>query len=183
MEQRRTLRAFWGRTATAAAWTPERLRDNFLPVVFGYCLTRLSHRDDAEDAAVEVFAAVVGKSVPAPEDEARALLLGIARRKVADALRRRARQCRDQESETLPPLGLETGILTDEAAREIRAAVDSLPADQREALLLKYVERLSLREIGKILNRSEPAVSSLLQRARAAAHVRGRAYFLEDETP
>lgn len=184
MEQRRTLRAFWTRPTTVEfVWTPELLRDAFLPIVYGYCLTRLSHRDDAEDAAVEVFSAVaLGKSVPTPEDEARAFLLGIARRKVADALRRRARQSRDRETETLPPLGLETGILTEEAAREIRAVVDSLPADQREALLLKYVERLSTREIGKTLNRSEPAVSSLLQRARAAAHARGRAYFLEDET-
>ena len=120
MEQRRTLRTFWARPKTAVlvpTWTPELLRDAFLPIVYGYCLTRLGCRDDAEDAAVEVFSAVaLGKPIPTPEDEARAFLLGIARRKVADVLRRRARQRRDRETEPLPPLGLETGILTEEAA-------------------------------------------------------------------
>jgi RNA polymerase sigma-70 factor, ECF subfamily len=56
----------------------------------------------------------------------------------------------------------------------------SLRPEQREVLQLKYMEELSLKEIGQVLGKSEAAVSSLLQRARAAALRAGRDYFLED---
>ena len=64
-----------------------------------------------------------------------------------------------------------------EGARELRKILDALPADWREVLLLKYVEELSLREIATSLGRSEKAVNSLLQRARAEARKRGETYF------
>jgi len=44
--------------------------------------------------------------------------------------------------------------------------VDQLPENQRTAFILNKVEELSYKQIAGILNISEPAVDSLLQRAK-----------------
>ena len=44
--------------------------------------------------------------------------------------------------------------------------VDQLPENQRTAFILNKVEELSYKQIADILNTSEPAVDSLLQRAK-----------------
>jgi DNA-directed RNA polymerase specialized sigma24 family protein len=41
-----------------------------------------------------------------------------------------------------------------------------MPADQRTALMLRYLDNLSVRDIGRLFGRSEKAAESLLTRAR-----------------
>ena len=48
----------------------------------------------------------------------------------------------------------------------VRAAVEALPEDQRMAVLLSKYEGLSYRELADAMERSVPAVKSLLVRAR-----------------
>ena len=190
------------RTTHPVAPTAETLVRLYGEAVFAYAARRLEGRADAEDVTAETFAAAFASlnRCPLPPDRTasngdesgapdwvRAWLLGIARRKVADACRKRARR-RETSLEDLAadaPATLsdrverrpEPLLLRGEASEALRAAVDGLKPDQREALLLKYVEELSLAEIARIMDRSPQAVSSLLQRARATAFARGRAYF------
>jgi len=49
--------------------------------------------------------------------------------------------------------------------RELHDAVDALPADQRDAVWLRYAAGLTGREIGQVLGKSEAAVQKQLQRA------------------
>jgi RNA polymerase sigma-70 factor (ECF subfamily) len=49
---------------------------------------------------------------------------------------------------------------------ELFAALRSLTADQRAAVLLRYADGLSVRQIAQLINRSEPATESLLSRSR-----------------
>ena len=49
------------------------------------------------------------------------------------------------------------------------------------ALMLKYVEQLSVGEIAHVMGRSPGSVKGLLERAKAALYHRGRAYFLGDD--
>ena len=65
-----------------------------------------------------------------------------------------------------------------ERARLLREMLAALPEDQREALLLHYVEGLPQAEMAVVLGRSPAAVNSLLQRARAAVYRQGHDYFL-----
>jgi RNA polymerase sigma-70 factor (ECF subfamily) len=53
-----------------------------------------------------------------------------------------------------------------EVAIRVRAAVEALPEDQRMAVLLSKYEGLSYRELADAMERSVPAVKSLLVRAR-----------------
>jgi RNA polymerase sigma-70 factor (ECF subfamily) len=52
-----------------------------------------------------------------------------------------------------------------EERRRLRAAIGTLPLDRRQVVLLRFVDGLSAREIGLILDRSEGAVRVLLHRA------------------
>ncbi len=49
--------------------------------------------------------------------------------------------------------------------REIRAALARISADRRQAVILRFVDGLSAREIGAVLDRSEGAARVLLHRA------------------
>jgi RNA polymerase sigma-70 factor (ECF subfamily) len=53
------------------------------------------------------------------------------------------------------------------ASQLVDAALSRLTEDEREALLLRYVEELSVREISLLMKRTERGVESLLTRARA----------------
>jgi RNA polymerase sigma-70 factor, ECF subfamily len=85
-----------------------------------------------------------------------------------------------EETQTSLP---EVVTIQAEEARKVRALLETLPTDWREVLLLKYVEELSLREIGVAMHRTEKAVNSLLQRARSAARTSGKADFETEELP
>lgn len=123
-------------------------------------------------------------------------LLGIARRQIAIALRRRtsrretlASELERESSADGDPLlealataeGPESALVRAEARRVLHRLLNQLTADQREALMLQYVERLPAAEIGVVMGRSETSVYSLLKRGRATLHRLGRDYFLGEE--
>jgi RNA polymerase sigma-70 factor (ECF subfamily) len=63
-------------------------------------------------------------------------------------------------------LNAEDLLLARERSRRISNAVQSLPENQRIALILKRYEDLSYEEIAGVLGCSIPAVESLLVRAK-----------------
>jgi RNA polymerase sigma-70 factor (ECF subfamily) len=52
-----------------------------------------------------------------------------------------------------------------EDARGLRLALERLPDDRRQVVVLRFVDGLSAREIGAVLGRSEGAVRVLQHRA------------------
>jgi RNA polymerase sigma-70 factor (ECF subfamily) len=61
----------------------------------------------------------------------------------------------------------ESGMIGEERARQVRAAVGRLPANQRAAILLRHYHGLAYADIAEVLESSVSAVESLLFRARA----------------
>ena len=60
-----------------------------------------------------------------------------------------------------------TLVARDEAGRAWEA-VNRLPAERRQAVVLRFVEEMSAREIGEIMGRTEGAVRVLIHRALRA---------------
>ncbi|MCX6365365.1 MAG: sigma-70 family RNA polymerase sigma factor [Armatimonadetes bacterium] len=169
--------------------TADVLRARYLSAVLSYVATRVG-ADAAEDITAEVFGAAFRAlsrcPAPAPQgsehDPARAWLFGIARHKVADHLRRpKNRETLPLPESLLAPGGPEASVERAETARALRCVLEALPELQKEALLLKYVEQLSLAEIALALGKSETAISQLLYRARQSAREHGKAYFCSEE--
>jgi RNA polymerase sigma-70 factor (ECF subfamily) len=189
--------------------TAETLHETYLEGIFQYVARRVPRREDAEDITAEVFAAALiswpkycSKVLPYP------WLLGVARRKIIDARRRqegrgffRRREVLASETSSVAAADgtadtvwdrLTTGLSTPnseapeaqallaERRKTIHDLVESLKEEQREALLLHYVEDLPVRDVALVLERSPAAVNSLLQRARQTLLEKGKTYFLPD---
>ena len=181
----------------ADAITAAELHERYLKEVFRYVLQRVTAIEEAEDITAEVFAAAAtGLSRFRGECAPHLWLLSIARRQIARAHRRKAARRETFASELAgeapeaPALwealaaveGPEAALLRAEARRELYRLIRQLHPDQREALMLHYMERLSVAEIAVVMERTPGAVASLLHRARAALYRQGRDYFLgEDE--
>ncbi len=87
----------------------------------------------------------------------------IAHRKVMSAIRARAR--RKAAAGRLAHEPESHGGASGEE-HDVRRALDTLSAEHREVLLLKYVEEMTVAEIARALALSEHAVESRLARAR-----------------
>jgi RNA polymerase sigma-70 factor (ECF subfamily) len=163
--------------------------------VFNYVAHRVARREEAEDITAEVFAAAV-QALPCFRGQCPVYLwlLSIARRKIADSRRRAPR--RELLASEVTEEGLEAGtrwdrgwaatiegpeatVMREESRRVLRDLVAGLNPSQREALMLQYVERLSVAEIAHVMGRSPGSVKGLLERAKSMIYDRGRAYFLE----
>jgi RNA polymerase sigma-70 factor (ECF subfamily) len=174
------------------AWAWEQLHQETLARVFAYVHRHCRRREDAEDVTAEVYAAAVA-SIDRFRGEASVItwLIGIARRKLVDAARWCGRHPELLEVD-LPPGAAEMAVVLGdgqsapaespqaalerrEAGAGIRRLVLALPEAQREALLLRCVEELSLAEIARVLGRSENAVKGLLHRAKTTVQEQARA--------
>jgi RNA polymerase sigma-70 factor (ECF subfamily) len=167
------------------AWAWELLQQRSLERVFAYVHRHCRRREDAEDLTAEVYAAAVA-SIDRFRGDAGVVtwLIAIARRKLVDAARRRGRRPElleaDMQVATADIVAVtdwqERGAVESpeavferrETAAHIRHLVHELPEAQREALLLRCVDQLSLAEVGRVLGRTENAVKGLLQRAKSA---------------
>ena len=138
--------------------------------VYGYCFYLLGDHHDAEDPTERTFTAALA-AIDGFVDEGatfRAWLFRIAHNQLANALRSRHRQqAASLEAVAEPRANADpAGLLSlAEEARGLRRALDQLPVDRRQVVVLRFVDGLSAREIGAVLGRSEGAVRVLQHRA------------------
>ena len=162
------LEAAFENEAAFRAWY-----DRALPRVYGYVLGHVQgDRFLAEEITQQSFADAIRdhRSFDGRSDTV-TWLCSIARHKLADHWRR-------QERDERRRLRLIVSDRTDDAdavawrASDVRGQVDAalrhMPAMQRAALVLAYVDGFSVREIAHSLGRSEKAVESILSRARSS---------------
>ena len=148
-------------------------------LVIGTCARMLGNLEDAHDVAQQVFLRV-WKAAARYEPSARftTWLFTILRNLVFNETRRRTRK---------PVVSLDEPVGDDSAPREwedaaarpasdalihreleaaVDAAIQSLPENQRLAVVLRRYEDLSYEEIAEVLKTSVSSVKSLLFRAR-----------------
>jgi RNA polymerase sigma-70 factor (ECF subfamily) len=111
-----------------------------------------------------------------PVDEARFWLYRVARNLAINEFRKSNTRYRlfDRVVETMRPAARnpEQEYETRERKQLVLEMLQTLPEDQRTALLLREQEQLSYREIGEVLNVSESKVKVDIFRARAALRER-----------
>ena len=134
--------------------------------VFGVCLRMLGRREDAEDAAQEVFLRLFRHLDK--WDRARPLkpwLMTIAANRCRTALDRRRRKGSLLPGD-LDPADDGTPPCDSDLAEELQLAVDALRDDHRAAFVLFHHEELSLREVADALGRPDGTIKTWLHRAR-----------------
>ncbi len=102
------------------------------------------------------------------EDGFRALLFTIARRRLVDEARRRARRVPTagyDDASDVPTLSLEDELFGTSTAPAVLDLVRTLPPDQRDVLLLRLVADLPIERVATILGKRPGAVKSLQRRA------------------
>jgi RNA polymerase sigma-70 factor (ECF subfamily) len=136
-----------------------------LPAVYSYLFSRCGRsRSVAEDLTQETFLAAVaiakagdGRAVSVP------WLIGVARHKLIDHIRRRDRD--DRRRRALEQNAVIGG--TSDVARELAfATLDELPPSQRAAMVLHYIDGLPVGDVAAVLGKSVHATESLLARGR-----------------
>lgn len=122
---------------------------------------------DAEDIVQDAFVRFWRKE---HSIENRALLFATVRSVALDLLRRDARRARREanaalevEQSTQPQFDFD-----DDSQRELAAAVDRLPVEQREVLVMKIWNELTFAEIGDALAISQNTAASRYRYALAA---------------
>jgi RNA polymerase sigma-70 factor (ECF subfamily) len=141
--------------------------DQVLPRIYAYFYHRCGRAvGTAEELTQETFLAAVtelrkGKHV----DDPLAWIRGIARHKLIDHYRRQARSAR--VSAIAAPISGDTAAWDAAEDRELTLlTLDALPALQRAALVLRYLDDLSVRDVAHALGKSVHATESLLARGK-----------------
>jgi RNA polymerase sigma-70 factor (ECF subfamily) len=138
--------------------------------VYRYLCTYVDRQEDAADLTQMVFLRAM-VALPRYRSEGRPFrvwLFRIARNAAIDTARRRRRMVPwDHLPEELHPFAAGDPLeaaLEREALNHLRLSVARLDAEKQELLALRFAARLSSREIGLLLDRSEAAIHKQLTR-------------------
>lgn len=135
------------------------------------------HLEDAEEITLDTFISAI-KLANGYDGRSSVFtwLCGIAKLRIVDFYRKKdcSKRIPEAMTEELDELRAGTTSLDEtlnriEARRVVDTMLDQLTGDEREAILLHYVEQLSVREIAILMKRSEKGIESLLTRAKSKA--------------
>jgi RNA polymerase sigma factor (sigma-70 family) len=145
--------------------------------LLGYFMRRTGDAELAADLCAETFAAALDghHRFDPGRGPAVAWLYGIARRLLADAARRGVVEDRARRRLGMAPL-----VLTDAAIERIEAeagevataALDALPADQREAVRARILDERDYADIARTTRTSEAVVRKRVSRGLAGLRAR-----------
>jgi RNA polymerase sigma-70 factor (ECF subfamily) len=132
--------------------------------VYGYVCSLVHDEHEAEDVTQQLFAKLVS-ALPKYEPQAApfsAWILRVAHHVAIDYLRiRRALPCEEVRS-----AHEEDQDVSHERCGDLRDALEKLPENQREVVVLRFIVGLSPREIADRLGRTQDAVYGLTHRGR-----------------
>ena len=142
----------------------EQLCAPYSAMVYRHCLHMLGNPHEAEDAAQETFL----KAYRAMDDfrgecDEKTWLMRIAINTCRDM--RRSRWLRHVDRRVTPEMLPEASAPFEERDEELTLAVMRLPPKQREAVLLRYYQRMSLAQAAQAMGVTVSTVSRQLGRA------------------
>lgn len=160
--------------------------------LFGFIKQRVASTEDAEDILQEVFYQFAGN--PEPIEQATGWLYKVARNKITDNYRKHklpladdlfSSESADEDNfnwkEMLLPSDStpETEYLRNIFWEELKAALDELPAAQREVFIQNEIEGIPFKDIS--IQTGEPVATLISRKRYAVLHLRERLQTLKDE--
>jgi RNA polymerase sigma-70 factor (ECF subfamily) len=137
--------------------------------VFSYLMSRVGDRAVAEDLTQDVFIAAARRAAAGDDVELR-WLIAVARNKLVDHWRARAREYRKLAlvASMAPEPDHIDGRLSIDDAGLASSALAALNPTYQAALILRHADELSVPAVAELLGRSIAATEQILSRARAA---------------
>ncbi len=158
---------------TGAEWAWTKLYRDLAPSVLRYF--RCYSAESADDLLGEVFLQVV-RDLPGfvgGEDQFRAWVFTVARRRLVDEWRRQGRRREDSCSDNLPlistePQEVEESVLRRLSEQRVRSVLLRLTSAQRDVLFLRIIAGLSISDTAQVLGTTPGGVKSLQVRGLEA---------------
>lgn len=150
------------------------LYERYVEKIYRYIYYRTGNHHDAEDLTAAVFHRALAHIETYTERGVpfQAWLYRIAHNLVANWHRDRGRRkiipLEEFVSSGLHFEAPDTQVEDEEERRQLLTAIERLPEERQQLLLLKFVSQLSNAEIGEILDRTEGAIKSLYHRTLIA---------------
>lgn len=147
------------------------LYDKYVDVVFRYVLFRVGDRELAEDVTSETFLRALRRitSVTYQGRDVGAWFVTIARNLVLDHVKSSRYRLEVTTAEVDDTRRVESGpeqqVLSMATRTALLDCVRQLGADQRECIVLRFLQGLSVAETAAVMTRNEGAVKALQHRA------------------
>ena len=148
------------------------VHDAYYPAIFRYIAFRVGDHETAEDLTSEVFTRLLDavSDRNAPQNTLRGWLYRVASNIVADHHRRnyRIRQVElgnDIRSDVVDPA---EALSSKQVLAELSEALTELTEDQQNVISLRFGYEMAIRDVAKLMGKSEGAVKQLQARAVAA---------------
>ena len=155
-----------------AAWAVGELYESLNPAVLGYL--RSQEPGDAEDLASDTWLGVAAgiRRFQGGEADFRRWVFAIARRRLIDFRRKRARRATDPAPDERLEAGLAWGDAEAEAMAELStessiALIRRLPPDQAEVVLLRVIGQFDTDEVAEVTGKRAGTIRVLQHRALA----------------
>jgi len=148
------------------------LYETYYPKIYNYAFMQMGDVHSAEDLASDVMLKMI-ESIQSYKFRGLpfgAWVFRIARNRLIDLHRRRKRRGEVDLSETLSTALANPQALAELAMErgQLQVALKHLTDEQRQVILLKFIEGFDNRSVGKMMGRSEGAIKSLQHRALGA---------------
>jgi RNA polymerase sigma-70 factor (ECF subfamily) len=143
--------------------------DRWSPVLYRYAMRLLGEADLAEECVAETFSRflVALKQGSGPRDYLQAYLYRIAHNWITDHYRRSAPLIVPLDPSLQADVEAEPSrqVIQDLERQQVRAALSYLTSDQRQVIVLKYVEEWDNEAIARALDKPVGAIKALQHRA------------------
>jgi len=139
----------------------------FVEKIYRYIFYHVKSKATAEDITGEVFLKAwrAISSCRGKEDKFSPWLYRIAHNQMVDEIRKKQRRP-SLEIENIEGIGdLESSVEGHLEQQELLGVIDRLTSNQRQVIILKFIEGLDNREIANIMGKSEGAIRVLQMRA------------------
>jgi RNA polymerase sigma-70 factor (ECF subfamily) len=170
-----TLNAEWETVRRAQSYDESALQtlyEVYYPKVYNYAFLQLGDVQAAEDLSADVMLKMVEsiKSYKFKGLPFSAWIFRIARNRLIDLHRRRKRRGEVDLSESIAGTLASPQAMAERALErgQLQVALKFLTDEQRQVIVLKFIEGFDNRSIGNIMGRSEGAIKSLQHRALGA---------------